>query len=172
MRRTSLMVLMALLSGTACLNEAEAQSGFPLPPAPTPQGVRVGQPATRNVSHPNWHLPGRRAPNSHHHHHGHHPNHKHVYPYLGAPLYSSPKQDIPQKIGGTLITNQAFAPHEMLYPHEYRSMYGPFYYRVKGNWIWTPFGMESHDKWELMGTEVKVKYRPTYSLGSLFIPPR
>jgi hypothetical protein len=60
----------------------------------------------------------------------------------------------------------------MLYPHEYKSMYGPFYYRVKGKWLWTPFGMESHDKWELLGTTVKVKYRPTHSLFSLFAPPR
>lgn len=163
MRRTTLTVLIALLSGAACLSEVEAQSGFPLPPAPTPHGVRVGQPTLRNASHPNWHLPGRSArPHAV----------RRGYPHLGAPLYPSPQQNIPPQTGGTLITSQAFAPHEMLYPHEYRSMYGPFYYRVKGNWIWTPFGMESHDKWELMGTEVKVKYRPTYSLGSLFIPPR
>ena len=37
-------------------------------------------------------------------------------------------------------------------------MYPPFYYRVRGSWIWTPFGMESHDKWELVGTRVRVRY--------------
>lgn len=167
MRRTTFTVLIALLSGVTCLSEAEAQQGFPLPPAPRPHGVRVGQPASqpvaRNVSHPNWHLPGRTTRPQ---------NVSKGYPYLGAPLYSSPVQDIPPQTGGTMITNQAFAPHELMYPHKYRSMYGPFYYRVKGNWIWTPFGMESHDKWELMGTEVKVKYRPSYSLFSLFTPPR
>lgn len=163
MRRTTLTVLTALLSGATCLSQLEAQSGFPLPPAPTPHGVRIGQVPTQNVSHPNWHLPGRTSkPKSV----------QRGYPNLHAPLYSSPQQNVPSEMGGTLITNQAFAPHEMLYPHEYRSMYGPFYYRVKGNWIWTPFGMESHDKWELMGTEVKVKYRSKYSLRSLFIPPR
>ena len=95
-----------------------------------------------------------------------------AYPNLDAPLYPSPAQNIPVQVGGTMLTNQAFAPHEMLYPHEYRSMYGPFYYKVKGSWLWTPFGIESHDKWELMGTEVKVKYRSSYSLGSLFTIPR
>lgn len=93
------------------------------------------------------------------------------YPYLNAPLYPSPAQDVPVQVGGTMITNQAFAPHEMLYPHEYRGMYAPYYYKVKGCWLWTPFGIESHDKWELMGTEVKVKYRSTYSPLSGFIPP-
>jgi hypothetical protein len=80
------------------------------------------------------------------------------YPYLGASLYPSPKQNIPHQVGGTMITNRAFDPHEMLYAHEYRSLYPPFYYKVKGSWLWTPFGIESHDKWELIGTEVKVKY--------------
>lgn len=93
------------------------------------------------------------------------------YPHLNAPLYPCPRQDIPAQVGGTMYTNQAFAPHEMLYPHEYRGMYAPYYYRVKGSWIWTPFGIESHDKWELMGTEVKVKYRSNYSLLSGFFPP-
>lgn len=160
MRRDTLTVLMALLAGSVCMSTAQAQNNYLLPPAPSPPGVRIGQPKMQNASHPNWHLPGRT------------PQHSAIkgYPRLNAPLYSSPQQNIPPQTGGTMITNQAFAPHEMLYPHEYRSMYGPFYYRVKGNWIWTPFGMESHDKWELLGTEVKVKYRPNYSLFSLFTP--
>lgn len=90
------------------------------------------------------------------------------YPYLGAPLYPGPLQNIPHQVGGTTITNRAFDPHEMLYAHEYRSLYGPYYYKVKGNWIWTPFGMESHDKWELIGTEVKVKYHAREGLLSSF----
>lgn len=94
------------------------------------------------------------------------------YPYLGASLYPCPKQGIPPQVGGTMIPTEAFAPHEMMYPHEYNAMYAPFYYRVKGKWLWTPFGMESHDKWELLGTRVNVKYRSSYSLFSGFIPPR
>ena len=94
------------------------------------------------------------------------------YPYLGAPMYPCPIQNVPVQVGGTMLTNQAFAPHEMMHPHEYRALYGPFYYRVKGSWWWTPFGMESHDKWELAGTEVRVKYRSKYSLLSGFKKPR
>jgi hypothetical protein len=90
------------------------------------------------------------------------------YPYLGAPLYPCPKQNIPHQIGGTLITNRAFDPHEMLYEHEYRSLYPPYYYKVKGSWLWTPFGIESHDKWELIGTEVNVKYHAREGLFSNF----
>ena len=89
----------------------------------------------------------------------------------GSQLAFQQRETTPPWNGATIVTNQAFAPHEMLYPHEYRSMYGPFYYRVKGSWIWTPFGMESHDKWELTGTEVRVKYRSNYHLLSGFIPP-
>ena len=80
------------------------------------------------------------------------------YPQMHAPLYPSPVPNVPTYVGGTTITNQAFAPHEMLYPHQYKSLYPPFYYKVHGKWWWTPFGMESHDKWELQGTEVKVNY--------------
>ena len=90
------------------------------------------------------------------------------YPYLGAPLYPCPRQNIPHQVGGAMITNRAFDPHEMLYAHEYRSLYPPYYYKVKGSWIWTPFGMESHDKWELMGTDVKVKYHAREGIFSSF----
>ena len=92
-------------------------------------------------------------------------------PQLNAPLYPSPIQGVPTWTGGTVITNQAFAPHEMLYPHEYHSMYGPFYYQVKGCWVWTPFGMRQHEQWKLQGTEVRVKYRSHYKLFSGFHPP-
>ena len=94
-----------------------------------------------------------------------------AYPYLDAPMYSSPRQDVPVQVGGTAITSQFLAPQEMLYPHTYRALYAPYYYNVKGHWLWTPFGMESHDKWELQGTEVKVKYRSRFGLLSGFWPP-
>lgn len=94
------------------------------------------------------------------------------YPQLNAPLYPSPIQGVPSWTGGTVITNQAFAPHELLYPHEYHSMYGPFYYKVKGCWVWTPLGMRQHEQWKLQGTEVRVKYRSNYKLFSGFHPPR
>lgn len=81
------------------------------------------------------------------------------YVRLGAPLYPSPRPNIPIQVGSTMITSPALAPHEMLYPHTYRAIYPPFYHRVKGGWIWTPFGIRSHEKWELQGTQVTVKYR-------------
>ncbi len=81
------------------------------------------------------------------------------YVQLGAALYPSPRPNIPVETGITYITNQALAPHEMLYPHTYRSMHGPFYHRVVGSYYWTPFGMRTHEKWELQGTMVQVKYR-------------
>lgn len=93
------------------------------------------------------------------------------YPQLNAPLYPSPVQHVPEYSGGTVITNQAFAPHEMLYPHDYHAMYPPFYHKVKGKWIWTPFGMRQHEHWELQGTEVNVKYRAQRPLFSGFHPP-
>ena len=93
------------------------------------------------------------------------------YPQLNAPLYPSPIQGVPPWTGGTVITNQAFAPHELLYAHQYHSMYGPFYYKVKGCWVWTPLGMRQHEQWKLQGTEVRVKYRTHYKLFSGFCPP-
>jgi hypothetical protein len=95
-----------------------------------------------------------------------------MYPVTGAPLYPSPVQHTPSWNGGTIITNQAFAPHEMLYPHTYHAMYPPFYYKVKGCWMWTPFGMRQHEHWEVQGTEVKVNYRSHISWLSGFHPPR
>ena len=93
------------------------------------------------------------------------------YPYLNAPLYTSPVQNVPYQVGGTLITNQAFAPHEMLYPHTYRAIYPPFYYQVKGHWMISPWGVWSRDTWKLQGTEVKVKYRSHIPLLSGFVAP-
>ena len=93
------------------------------------------------------------------------------YPRTRASLYPCPVQYTPSWQGGTVITNQAFAPHEMLYPHEYRAMYPPYYYKVKGGWVWTPFGMKQHESWKLQGTEVSVKYKSHISIFSGFCPP-
>ena len=96
------------------------------------------------------------------------------YVQLGAPMYPSPRPNIPIWTGSTVITNQAFAPQEMLYPHTYRSIYPPYYHRVKGGWILTPLGVRSHEKWELQGTTVEVKYRSTQPgilSGSAWFPP-
>jgi len=84
------------------------------------------------------------------------------YVRLGAPMYPTPRPNIPIWSGATVITNQALAPQEMLYPHTYRAIYPPFYHRVKGGWILTPLGVRSHEKWELQGTMVQVKYRSSY----------
>ncbi|REJ96057.1 MAG: hypothetical protein DWQ34_04850 [Planctomycetota bacterium] len=89
-----------------------------------------------------------------------------VYPRLNAPLYPSPVQYTPPWTGGTIITNQALAPHEMLYPHEYNAMYGPFFYEVDGHWVVTPGGVRQSERWKLQGTRVKVKYRSHPSLFS------
>ncbi len=94
------------------------------------------------------------------------------YVQLGAPLYPSPRTNIPAYTGMTIISSPALAPHEMLYPHTYRAIYPPYYHRVKGAFIWTPFGMRSHEKWELQGTEVTVKYRSEYPLLRPFHPPK
>jgi hypothetical protein len=106
-------------------------------------------------------------------HHGHNasPPMPQRYPQMHAPMYPTPVPYVPVQVGGTVITNQAFAPQEMLYPHEYKSLYPPFYHKVSGHWWWTPCGIESHDKWELQGTEVKVKYRSSFAPFSGFFPP-
>ena len=98
--------------------------------------------------------------------------HLRVVPQTGAPLYVSPQPNIPYQVGGSAITNQALAPHEMLYPHEYRAMYAPFYYVVKGGWVVTPWGVRNNEQWELQGTEVNVKYRSRVAPFSGFNPIR
>jgi hypothetical protein len=77
-------------------------------------------------------------------------------------MYPSPRPNVPIWAGSTMITSPALAPHEMLYPHSYRALYPPYYHRVKGGWIWTPFGIRSHERWELQGTQVQVNYRSQY----------
>ncbi len=95
------------------------------------------------------------------------------YVRLGAPLYPCPRPNIPIWTGATMITSPALAPHEMLYPHTYRSIHAPFYHRVKGGWFWTPTGIRSHERWELQGTQVTVKYRSQvpHWTRSMWFPP-
>lgn len=94
------------------------------------------------------------------------------YPRLDAPLYPSPVQHGPNYASGAIITNQAFAPHEMMYAHQYHAIYPPYYHRVKGGWVWTPRGMRQHEEWKLEGTEVTVNYRSSVRPFSGFIAPR
>jgi hypothetical protein len=93
------------------------------------------------------------------------------YAAVNAPLYPCPKPGIPLGTGATVITNPALYPHEMLYPHEYRGMYGPYYYRTRRAWIMTPLGIYKHEKRILTGTEVHVKYKSYISPFTLFYPP-
>lgn len=94
------------------------------------------------------------------------------YPHTGAGMYPSPVPHVPHQVGGTMITNQALAPHEMLYPHRYKALYPPFYYQVKGGWYLTPWGVRSYDTWKLQGTMVKVNYKSHYAPFSGFMPHR
>ena len=93
------------------------------------------------------------------------------YPYLNAPLYPSPQPNIPVQVGSTVITNQALYPHEMLYPHDYDAIYPPYYHQVKGHFIQTPFGTKSDERWELLGTKVKVRYRSAIPFWTGFHAP-
>ncbi len=93
------------------------------------------------------------------------------YPQTGAALYPAPLPGIPQQVGGTAIVNPAFQPHEMLYPHQYKALYGPYYYEVHGDWMVTPFGVWSQENWKLKGTEVDVKYKSHISPFSFFSAP-
>lgn len=86
-------------------------------------------------------------------------------------LYPSPRPGIPQGVGGTNIVHQAFHPHEMLYAHRYKSMYGPYYYKVHGKWMVTPFGVWSKENWKLQGTTVDVKYKSHISPWTMFHRP-
>jgi hypothetical protein len=93
------------------------------------------------------------------------------YPQTGAALYPAPRPGIPHQVGGTAIPNQAFHPHEYLYPHRYRAVYPPYYYKVNGGWIVTPFGVWSHEDWYLKGTQVDVQYKSHISPFSGFHKP-
>jgi hypothetical protein len=58
----------------------------------------------------------------------------------------------------------------MLYPHSYKALYGPFSYKVQGDWVVTPFGVWSTEHWKLQGTEVSVKYKSRIPLSAGFLP--
>ncbi|MEZ6133066.1 MAG: hypothetical protein R3C59_30720 [Planctomycetaceae bacterium] len=108
-------------------------------------------------------------------HHHHLPNGGYLggVPVDGSagPLYPAPKPGIPQQVGGTAFVHQAFHPHEMLYAHRYKSMYGPYYYKVDGGWMLTPFGVWSKENWKLQGTTVDVKYKSHISPFAMFHRP-
>lgn len=89
----------------------------------------------------------------------------------GSALYPSPRPGIPHQMGGTTISNQFLNPHEMLYAHRYRAMYPPYYYKVNGKWMVTPFGVWSHEDWNLQGTMVDVKYHSRIGKFAMFKPP-
>ncbi|MFM7836301.1 MAG: hypothetical protein ACKPJD_31280 [Planctomycetaceae bacterium] len=93
------------------------------------------------------------------------------YPQTGASLYPAPVAGIPQQMGGAVITNPALQPHEMLYAHQYKALYPPYYYEVNGGWFVTPFGVWSQENWKLKGTQVDVKYRSSISPFAFFMPP-
>ena len=97
--------------------------------------------------------------------------HQEGHVYLNAPLYTAPVQHVPIQVGGTMITNPAFAPHEMLYAHDYSAMYGPFYHRARGGWVVTPWGVRSNERWTLEGTRVNVKYRSKIPFFTGFTAP-
>ncbi len=95
----------------------------------------------------------------------------HGYPYLNAPLYPTTQPNILHQTGSTVITNQALNPHEMLYPHKYHAMYGPYYYKVNGHWATLPWGIWSAENWRLQGTHVHINYRSKRRFLSGFHPP-
>lgn len=99
------------------------------------------------------------------------------YPNLDAALYPCPRPDIPAEVGGTVITNSAMYPHEMLYPHTYKTIYPPFYYKYKRQfglypchllYFRNPFCRKVP---VIRGTEVTVKYRSWIAPDALFFPP-
>ena len=136
---------LTVLASAAIMSSARAQDPTSAPPAPMPiVGGQAQMP-------PNYlYQPG--------------------YVYLNAPLYPSPQPYVPQEVGSSVITNQALAPHEMLYPHRYHAMYPPFYYKVNGRWLVTRNGLLTRETWKLQGTEVKVKYKSHISPLALFCP--
>ncbi len=87
------------------------------------------------------------------------------YPQINSALYPCPRPDVPWEVGQTVITNQAFYPHEFLYCHRYKAIYPPFYYENKCGLTSIPF----FPKPPIKGTVVKVKYKST--LPASFYPP-
>ena len=93
------------------------------------------------------------------------------YARLDGAMYPSPQPGIPGYVGSTMITNPALDPHEMLYAHSYRGLYGPFYHKTTRHWVLTPFGLCKSEKRVLVGTEVRVNYKSHISPFALFWPP-
>lgn len=153
---TVLMIPLAALSARA---QDQAAPG-PLPPGS--MRPSAGVPAL--PGHGEMPVPAAPVP-------GHLPPIQPGYPYLNAPLYPYPQPNVPVQVGSTLITNQAFYPQEMLYPHDYQALYPPYYYRVKGRWFATPFGIRQDENWELLGTKVTVKYRSAIPFWTGFHAP-
>ena len=87
------------------------------------------------------------------------------YPQINSALYPCPRPDVPYEVGQTIITNQAFYPHEMLYAHRYRAIYPPYFYENKCGLSCLPF----FPKPCIKGTVVTVKYKST--LPCSFNPP-
>lgn len=90
---------------------------------------------------------------------------------IDGAMYPAPLPGIPFDVGTTMITNPALDPHEMLYAHRYRGLYGPFYHKTYRHWVMTPFGICKSEKRVLVGTEVRVNYKSHISPFSLFFPP-
>lgn len=90
---------------------------------------------------------------------------------IDGAMYPAPLPGIPFDVGTTMITNPALDPHEMLYAHRYRGLYGPFYHKTYRHWFMTPFGICKSEKRVLVGTEVRVNYKSHISPFSLFFPP-
>jgi len=96
----------------------------------------------------------------------------HRHSQTNAALYPCPRPGIPAYTGGTIITHPALDPHEMLYGHTYKTLYPPYYYKGSVDGFHIPLiGGKTCHRVELIGTQVKVKYRSEYSLFSLFVPP-
>jgi hypothetical protein len=87
------------------------------------------------------------------------------YPAINSSLYPCPRPDVPYEVGQTIITNQAFYPHEMLYAHRYRAIYPPYFYQNKCGLACLPF----FPKPCLKGTVVTVKYKSCLPWG--YSPP-
>ncbi len=89
-----------------------------------------------------------------------------------GPLYSCPQPYVPIETGGTIITNPAFDPHEMLYCHTYRAIYPPFFYKYK--WSSRMRGNDApaeKERLKVYGTRVRVHYSGDYPLFTWFLPP-
>ncbi len=87
------------------------------------------------------------------------------YPNLNSSLYPCPQPNVPVEVGQTIITNQAFYPHEMLYPHCYRAIYPPYFYENKCGLGCLPFVPKPC----IQGTVVTVKYKSRLPCG--YHPP-